>query len=165
MYKNTRLVFKDVDDRAADQKIEITSSSVAERIEKLPGTFESVRSWPRRCRLKCWGCHLQFDTIPLFMVKSLEPNKTSVTTYGVVCSRQCGQFWITTNILNINERQNMLMNFEAVLKKIVKPSLTRTAYVPYYETEPYGGHVPTYAFLTTLNKFRITEENLISYDS
>ncbi len=157
--KNTRLVFKDVEDVPHESRSMTKSVS---RIERLPTVFESVHTWPRKCELRCWGCHQQFDTVPLFIVKSLESNYTTITPYGVFCSKQCGVFWIMTNASNINERQNMLMNFEAVLKKMIAgPVFSRAAYIPYYDTEQYGGHVPMYVFYATLNKFRITEDQLL----
>lgn len=77
---------------------------------KLPVIFTSVENWPKKTSLRCWWCHLSFNTMPLFIPQSIEPmpdGSRSIGTHGCFHTFNCAQAYINKNIKTLRNRANV----------------------------------------------------------
>lgn len=116
--------------------------------KKLPSIFYDIKSWPEKTDLLCWNCHLNFDSIPVFIPKVIEPNikyqdnnKLSITVHGVFCSFGCIYKFINTRNYTIIELSEMKtkINFLYKLFNNNNKIPNFSFYPDYYDMVQYGG--------------------------
>lgn len=93
----------------------------------LPTHFYSLNKWIKYTNLHCWYCDCTFNSIPVFIPKSIDfankKNEYCIRTYGCFCSFNCAKKYININYkkLEINLNKTNMLNylFEIFNKKKV----------------------------------------------
>jgi hypothetical protein len=62
-YKSIEDIFEQHLQESVDSKPELDSIV----FNKIPKTFTSINTWPKKTNLKCWTCDFTFDTVPKFV--------------------------------------------------------------------------------------------------
>lgn len=87
--------------------------------DKIPTTFDSLKTWKRSTNLKCWNCDLTFKNIPIFIPKHIynTRNGKRMDILGNFCSFGCAKGFIDSNkkitkdeTWDQNERLKILYN-------------------------------------------------------
>lgn len=83
-------------------------SEIKVDIKKLPTTYTGLDQWIKSTNIYCWYCDRQFDTVPYFIPKNIEPTKTglSMGVEGCFCSVNCGWSYIRYTYPKLNDRLN-----------------------------------------------------------
>lgn len=136
----------------------ITSNAIEEdrkyvSYDKLPSIFESFETWPKKTNVHCWHCTLNFDTIPVFIPKVIEPksnrrivdinninNNYSISTFGVFCCFGCANKFIQCRNYSLIEKIEMTNKLK-LLHKFFYNKLMQD-YISYpdpYQMQQYGG--------------------------
>jgi hypothetical protein len=66
--------------------------------DKIPSKFTTMDDWPKSTNLKCWWCHRNFKSIPVFVPINIS-NKgatpaTEITVHGNMCHFSCASAYI-----------------------------------------------------------------------
>lgn len=125
-----------------------------DKYSKLPSIFENENDWPEKTNLLCWNCSLNFDSMPIFIPKVIEPiifkNKTgkySMGVFGVFCSFGCAKQFIETRNLSISDRIDSLAKLNLFYKLLYKKNMEDSFHPHVYEMRQYGGDM-------TIEQFR-----------
>ena len=113
----------------------ISHNISASHYTKLPPFFTTIEEWVNTTNILCWYCHLNFDSVPVFIPKIIEPmifkssdsieimniyrnqdvrteNKFSIGVLGVFCSFGCAHSFINGGINRIDKiEQKNKLNF------------------------------------------------------
>lgn len=142
---------------ANTEEVISTSHSIEEdrqyiAYDKLPNIFESFETWPKKTNIHCWHCTLDFDSIPVFIPKVIEPrpnrradrNDTnySISTYGVFCCFGCANKFIESRNYSMIEKIEM-MNKLKLLHKFFYNKLMQDviSYPDPHQLQQYGGEL------------------------
>lgn len=118
--------------------------------DKIPPKFTTIEAWPKTTNLKCWWCHRNFKSVPVFVPIDAS-NKgaipaTEITVHGIMCNFFCAAAYIDYFCeRNVKwERHEML--------KILYKKMTgqRIEYIPRaplpFSMVQYGGSTTTNAY-------------------
>jgi hypothetical protein len=122
---------------------------------KLPGTFTNLSTWITKTNIKCWYCDLNFDNIPIFIPKLIEPNLSgySIKTYGCFCSFSCAVTF--NNIYNKKVCDNIhIRGMLYFLYKLFNNKNAKEIYESYskYNMIHYGGKMSTHQYVDNNKK-------------
>jgi len=128
--------------------------------DSIPSVFTSIDDWPKETNLKCWKCHLNFTTMPIFIPKLIEKmyDKLIIYTKGCFCSFTCAMSYINlynSNICDkITEKQKLLLLYKIFYKKNIY-DIKESPCI--YNLEYYGG-----TYTEAEYKNAISDLNIIS---
>lgn len=111
---------------------------------KLPSRFTGVDTWVKTTDILCWNCTLNFNNMPLFIPRTIEPNNVNngyiIHTEGCFCSFNCVLSYIITYSSNTNDKLNKQAMLEFLYELIhnQKPKYIRPAPSKYLMKQ-YGG--------------------------
>ena len=148
-----------IDDNIFENKLleSITDETNEEQIyDKIPSVFTGVENWSRN-NLLCWNCHLNFDTVPIFIPKSIEPNISSniktITVKGNFCSYMCAYSYILSRTRNIQEQIENINNLNYIYKMLTgNPAPESIKIIDFTQMERYGGEKTLAQFLRSKKK-------------
>ena len=109
---------------------------------RLPSTFTNLESWVTKTNIKCWYCDLNFDDVPIFIPKLIEPNLLaySIKTHGCFCSFSCAMTFINLYYKkmcdNIHMKEMLYFLYKLFNKKNAKEIYDATSK---YNMIHYGG--------------------------
>lgn len=98
------------DDRLmVDEDVDITELYP---YDKIPQIFTTVNSWPSATNLCCWSCGFKFNTVPLFIPTYIRETNDGIEigVKGNMCSFNCVELWIETNVMSREERHKLQNN-------------------------------------------------------
>lgn len=137
-----------------------TDNHIEKKIyDKIPNTFTAVDNWIKKTNLKCWSCHLNFDTMPIFIPKLIENMNNSLIMYtkGCFCNFSCAMNYINTYNTNIcdkiTEKQKLLLLYKIIYKKKINDIKMSPSV---YNLEYYGGSYTEAEYknaISNMNKF------------
>lgn len=119
--------------------------------DKIPSKFTTMENWPKSTNLKCWWCHKNFKSIPVFVPINIS-NKgatpaTEITVHGNMCHFFCASAYIDMFFHERSvkwERHEML---KILYKKMTGQSIEYIPRTPLpYCMVQYGGNDTVNAF-------------------
>jgi hypothetical protein len=124
---------------------------------KIPSTFTCMNTWPTKTNIKCWTCDLNFDGVPVFIPKLIEPSPTdsgySMGVLGCFCGFTCA---MTHNNLfngklcqNIKSRDMLMFLYNIFLNHHVKEIYESPSK---YMMKQYGGDVDPISYKKLISK-------------
>ncbi len=143
------------------------SIEIAEKYNKMPSAFTDVESWPDRTNILCWYCSLEFDNMPVFIPKAIEPvvrhnnnKKLSITPEGVFCGFGCAHEFIQTRKLSIIDRIEKLNRLKYLYKLLYDKGLPSYHLYPApYCMVQYGGTMRAVDYKSSIAAFRCNFEH------
>lgn len=108
----------------------------------LPSIFYTLKQWPKKTNLKCFYCDRKFDTLPIFVPKTIEPSKDGYTmaTEGCFCTFNCGVSYINLMYSKIHDNLNKKNMLKLLYKVFTGKTTTEIPCSPSkYEMIHYGG--------------------------
>lgn len=75
---------------------------------KIPHKFTSIDDWPKNTNLKCWQCDCSFQSIPIFIPKTIETNG-NMDVLGNFCSWNCASLYINLHFNSDQKWENHSM--------------------------------------------------------
>jgi hypothetical protein len=104
---------KQIDQLFAEQLLSVDVPAIKQRYDKIPSTFISLDTWPKSNNLDCWNCSRQFETIPIFVPKTIEPfggvNDIRMSVLGNFCHWGCATAWVTIRMTGEELKNTMDM--------------------------------------------------------
>lgn len=148
-------------DELFEQKImeQLNHETPVIQYNKIPSNFTDLKSWIKKTNIKCWHCDLNFDNIPVFIPKLIEPSTAisgyNIGTYGCFCSFSCAEAFnnlhnsrICDNI-RVKEMIRFLYKiFNRYHVKEIYPSPSK------YEMIQYGGNIDPILYKQKINKLK-----------
>jgi hypothetical protein len=124
---------------------------------KIPSTFISINDWPEKTNIKCWTCDLNFDGIPVFIPKLIEPAPTesgySMGVLGCFCGFNCCMSYNNTHnkklCQNIRTREMLLFLHKIFLNYRVKEIYESPSK---YMMKQYGGDTDPIEYKKLISK-------------
>jgi hypothetical protein len=126
----------------------ITNCNNFVNYEKLPNIFESIETWQKKTKLKCWNCTLSFTSIPVFIPKVIEPNfgkgknkkNYSISVHGVFCTFACAKQHVENRNYSLSERVETLNKLKLLYKLFYGDKMkdTPSTTTP-FQMKQYGG--------------------------
>jgi hypothetical protein len=139
--------------------------------DKLPTTFEDIKTWPKKTNLVCWNCHLAFEDIPVFIPNVLEPvsNKKlyrnsdkhpiSIGVTGVFCAFGCAMNYVETRHYSMVTKTEAICKLKMLHKLFYgKPMKDISHYPPPSLMTRYGGSLSVEEYIEEKKKYR--KENI-----
>lgn len=144
--------------------------------QKLPNIFHDIASWEKKTNLLCWNCTLQFQSVPVFIPRVIEPvtskfmashaprtdethQKYSISVQGVFCSFGCARQYIETHNYSISEKTEKLNKLRLLHKLFYNNTKMKevTSYPIPLEMKQFGGDLTIEDFREQLEKFKKDE--------
>jgi hypothetical protein len=119
--------------------------------DKIPSIFTTLNTWIKKINTKCWFCDLNFESIPVFIPRLIEPSGGGYTigTEGCFCTFSCAMAHINVHYPKIcdNVRKRDMLKF---LYKMFNDSKVREilASPSKYEMNQYGGSLEIHQYRT-----------------
>jgi hypothetical protein len=134
-------------DRLDEEEIKVM------KFDKIPTVFTSLDTWLKKVNIRCWFCDLNFETIPVFIPKLIEPASSGYTigTEGCFCTFSCAMAYINLYYPKIydNVRKHDMLKF---LYKMFHDSKVREilASPSRHEMFQYGGSLEIHQYRTKI---------------
>ncbi len=133
---------------------------------KLPCNFESLDQWPKRTHLLCWHCSLQFNSMPIFIPKVIEPiisknkhNQYSIGVFGVFCSFGDAMEFIKNSNWVLTDKIEASNKLRHLYKLFFGTQLKETNSYPYvYDMIQYGGNMEVSEYKKQVESFKTQKE-------
>lgn len=134
---------------------------------KIPLIFTSLDTWIKKTNLNCWNCCLEFDSIPVFIPKIIEPSvydEYNISTYGCFCSFSCAM--AHNNIYNkkicdnIHVKNMLLFLYKIYNKKSVREIIASPSK---FQMTQYGGNLEKIQYKNEIIKIK-NEMKLLEYN-
>jgi len=168
-YVGTKIIFikgvyiKDcipIDDLFEQHIIEqLNRDSPIDSYSNLPTNFTGLKTWTQNTNLKCWYCDLNFENMPIFIPRLIEPATTEIGyiigTHGCFCSFCCAMKYI--NIHNVNICDNIrIKDMLLFLYKIFNGSRVKEIFQSpsKYLMNHYGGSLDNITYRTKINSLK-----------
>lgn len=84
--------------------------------DRLPQRFESVKTWPKTCNLRCNYDGFEFSTPPVFVPLTINRDGT-MDVHKCFCSFPCAMNYIENNELYTNSKWELTYNLYELYKK------------------------------------------------
>lgn len=125
----------------------------------IPSNFTDLNTWTQKTNLKCWYCDLNFDNMPVFIPRIIEPATTetgyNIGTFGCFCSFCCAISFNNINNSKICENirvKNMIMFLYKIFNgknvKEIFPSPSK------YQMNHYGGPLDQMVYRNEIHKLK-----------
>lgn len=136
---------------------------------KLPQIFSNINSWPKKTNLLCWHCSLNFNTVPIFIPKAIEPiiskntdlndEKYSISIYGVFCSFGCAWKFIDSGSYSKVEKIEQKNKLSFLYKYFYKVKMQEIiSYPEPYIMKQYGGELSIEEYKHKIDTFKTKME-------
>jgi hypothetical protein len=144
---------------------EITTNFV--NYEKLPPIFSNIETWKHKTNLLCWNCALNFNSIPVFIPKVIEPlmiknklgrekksNSYSISVYGVFCTFGCAKQYIESHNYSISDRTENINKLNLLHKLFFNHNMKEmTDYPNPHNMKSFGGDMTVEEFRANIKKY------------
>lgn len=108
----------------------------------LPTIFYSMKLWPAKTNLRCFYCDMNFEDVPKFAPKTIEPSKEgyTMTTEGCFCTFNCVVSFIDLYYPKIHDNLNKKNMLKLLHKVFTGNAVTEIKKSPSkYNMIQYGG--------------------------
>jgi len=136
-------------DQLEEDSIEINTYNA------LPSMFYNMKQWPTKTNLRCFYCDRNFDTIPKFVPKTIEPSKDGYTmaTEGCFCTFNCGASYINLIYPKIHDKLNKKNMLKLLYKVFTGKTTTEIQCSPSkYGMIHYGGDINNQDYGKSISK-------------
>jgi hypothetical protein len=110
----------------------------------LPTIFNGMKSWPDKTNIRCFYCDRTFDSIPVFIPKTIEISKEGymMATEGCFCTFNCAVSHIKLYYPKIHDELNKKNMLKLLYKVFHKKTVSDIEKSPSkYEMRQYGGDI------------------------
>ncbi len=135
--------------------------------ERLPHTYRGIDTWVKSCSLKCFYCGIFFDTVPLFIPKSIQKIADGTFTMpreGCFHSWPCAIKWIKREYpkyADQNERIDLVLFLYGDMTKRQLKSIPSN--INKYDMDCYGGFLTPLEWVAKINKLMHATEKAAGY--
>jgi hypothetical protein len=125
----------------------------------IPANFTDLQTWTQNTNIKCWYCDLNFDNMPVFIPRLIEPAKTdtgyNIGTFGCFCSFCCALSYNNINnskiCENIRVKKMLMFLYKIFNGKSVKEILPSPSK---YQMNHYGGSMDQIVYRNKIHKLK-----------
>ena len=110
----------------------------------LPRLFYDMKRWVKKTDLKCFYCDRNFNKVPVFIPKTIEPGRESyiMVTEGCFCSFNCAVSYIDIYYPKIHDNLNKKNMLKLLYKVFTGRTISEIPKAPLkYKLIQYGGNL------------------------